>query len=142
MAGVIFPTIRTLRITFKMNWEAPSAFWMKKEIRGKPMVMMNSDRTCTGIRDIYSLLAIQVTRVTGLQGPTMPRQGNTGLNWEGLPGWISSRDLQRHRIHQFFATDLDFMISNSSYLIGDGILKSIREYIENRKNEGKGECTE
>ena len=28
----------------------------------------------------------------------MPRQGNTGLNWEGLPGWISSRDLQRHRI--------------------------------------------
>ena len=45
-------------------------------------------------------------------------------------------------IVQFFATDLDFMISNSSYLIGDGILKSIREYIENRKNEGKGECTE
>ena len=64
-----------------------------------PMGMMNSDRTCTGIRDRYSPLAIQVTRATGLQIPTMPRQGNTGQNWEGLPGWISSRDLQRHRIH-------------------------------------------
>ena len=49
------------------------------------MGMMNSDRTCTGIRDRYSPLAIQVTRATGLQRPTMPRQGNTGLNWEGLP---------------------------------------------------------
>ncbi len=64
-----------------------------------PMGMMNSDRTCTGIRDRYSPLTIQVARVTGLQIPTMPRQGNTGQNWEDLPGWISSRDLQRHRIH-------------------------------------------
>ena len=50
------------------------------------MDMMNLDRACTGTRDRYSLLVIQVTRATGLQRPTMPRQGNTGQNWEGLPG--------------------------------------------------------
>ena len=42
------------------------------------MDMMNSDRTCTGTRDRYSPLAIQVTRATGLQRPTMPGEGIQG----------------------------------------------------------------
>lgn len=44
-------------------------------------------------------------------------------------------------IAKFFATDLNYMISNCSYMLINGILKSIREYIENRKNDGEG-CME
>lgn len=46
-------------------------------------------------------------------------------------------------IAHFFATDLNLMISNSSYIyiFIDGILKNIKEYIENRKTDGEG-CME